>query len=67
MGEKDASEATQVTITFTGHDATRTHVRIEHQGWERAGPKAAEKRHCNEGGWDALGDALMRFINETGR
>jgi len=64
IGEKDASEATQVTITFTALEATRTRVRIRHDGWERAGPNGAEKRRCNEGGWDALEDALTQFMKE---
>jgi hypothetical protein len=61
--EEDASEATQVTIVFTALDRARTHVAIEHKGWENAGPKAGSRRSGNERGWDGLQDAFIRFVN----
>jgi Activator of Hsp90 ATPase homolog 1-like protein len=62
IGEEDASEATQVTITFTVLDLARTHVAIMHKGWEHAGPKAGSRRRGNERGWDGLIPAFTRFI-----
>jgi uncharacterized protein YndB with AHSA1/START domain len=63
IGEKDAREATQVTVTFIALGSARTQVAIEHTGWERAGPKAAARRRGNQSGWDGLEDALRRFLN----
>jgi len=67
IGEKDAAEATQVTITFIALDPTRTQVAIEHTGWERAGARAAARRRGNERGWNDMEGAFVRFINEEMR
>jgi len=61
--EKDASEATQVTITFTGLGPALTRVAIEHKGWEKLGPKGAPRRRGNARGWDGLEEAFTRFVN----
>src|SRR5215831_7844163 len=65
LGEADASEATQVTITFTALGRTRTRVTIEHKGWENAGPKAGPRRRGNEWGWDGLIAAFTTFIADA--
>jgi uncharacterized protein YndB with AHSA1/START domain len=49
----DRSRATEVDISFTGHDAGTT-VTIVHRGWERLGPEAAAWRERNLGGWSGL-------------
>jgi uncharacterized protein YndB with AHSA1/START domain len=67
IGERGTSEATQVTITFTGVDSGRTRVLIKHEGWARAGPKAASRRRGNERGWDGLEGAFTRFVNEEAK
>jgi Activator of Hsp90 ATPase homolog 1-like protein len=61
--EKDASQATRVTITFTPLGPARTRVGIEQTGWERAGAMAEARRRGNEWGWDGLQKAFTRFIN----
>jgi hypothetical protein len=65
LGEADASEATQVIITFTALAPARTRVTIEHKGWENAGPDADSRRRGNEWGWDGLIPAFMAFIADT--
>jgi len=65
LGEADASEATQVIITFTALGRTRTRVTIEHKGWENAGPKAGPRRRGNEWGWDGLIAAFTTFIADA--
>jgi len=62
LGEADASEATQVIITFTALDPARTRVTIDHKGWENAGPHAGSRRRGNEWGWDGLIPAFTAFI-----
>ena len=64
IGEKDSSQATQVTITFTALSSARTRVAIEHKGWERAGPKGPARRRGNERGWDGLEHAFTRFVSK---
>jgi len=61
--EPDASEATQVTITFTALSSDSTRVVIEHLGWDRAGPKAGSRRRGNVWGWDGAQEAFKQFIN----
>jgi hypothetical protein len=64
IGEADASEATEVTITFAALGSGRTHVAIVHKGFERAGAKAVARRRANERGWDGLEQAFTRFVKE---
>lgn len=66
IGEEDAAEATEVTITFTALDAERTRVTITHGGWERAGPARGPKRRANERGWDGVISAFTGFISGSG-
>jgi len=63
IGENDATEATQVTITFTALESGRTLVAIEHSGWEAAGAKAASRRLGNERGWMGLEGVFVEFVN----
>jgi hypothetical protein len=62
IGENDASEATQVIVTFTALDPARTRITIDHKGWENAGPKAGPRRRGNERGWDGLIAAFTAFM-----
>jgi hypothetical protein len=64
IGEKDASYATLVTISFTALAHARTRVSIEQTGWEHAGPEAEAKHHCNGGGWRDLEEAFTRFLSK---
>ncbi len=54
-----AQDATDVEIRFVdcGHDRTR--VEIEHDGWERLGERAPERREGNRSGW---GSVLPHFV-----
>jgi len=63
IGEDDATEATQVTITFTSLDSARTLVAIEHSGWGAAGARAASRRRGNETGWTGLAGEFVQFVN----
>jgi hypothetical protein len=65
IGENDASEATQVIVTFTALDSARTRITIEHKGWENAGPQAGPRRRGNERGWEGLIAAFMAFIGSA--
>jgi hypothetical protein len=63
IGEPDASQATDVTITFTALAPNQTRVRIEHKGWEKVGTKRGARRRGNERGWDGLENAFTLFTN----
>jgi hypothetical protein len=58
--------ATEVEITFVGAgtNETRTHVEIEHTGWEALGDEAGIWRDKNRDGWDAL---LPHFVAAAAR
>jgi len=61
---RNAAEATDVHITFTSLDASRTRVDIVHTGWERLGDAGRDWRDQNHGGWDTL---LPHFITALER
>jgi len=44
-----------------------TRVEIEHRGWERLGPAAAQWRDRNQGGWQSLLPHFIAAINEGER
>jgi uncharacterized protein YndB with AHSA1/START domain len=50
---RDRSDATEVEITFTAHEAG-TLVTIVHSGWERLGAAGPEWRARNRQGWAGL-------------
>jgi uncharacterized protein YndB with AHSA1/START domain len=54
----DASEATEVEITFTARDA-HTAVRLEQRGWERLGEAGPPRRDRTRQAWDAI---TARFV-----
>jgi uncharacterized protein YndB with AHSA1/START domain len=51
---RDARDATDVSITFTGLDSGRTRVDIVHSGWDRLGAGGEHWRDRNRGGWDGV-------------
>jgi len=65
IGERDESQATRVTITFTALDPARTRVTIEHAGWEGAGPKALSRHRGNVHGWNDVIPAFINFVEES--
>lgn len=56
---RDASDATDVDITFTSIAPARTRVDIVHSGWERLGTGGEDWRDANRGGWDGV---LPHFV-----
>lgn len=56
---RDASDATDVSITFVPIEQARTRVDIVHTGWDRLGAGGQEWRDRNRGGWDGV---LPHFI-----
>ena len=60
--EEDASEATQVTVTFTALGPARTRIVIEHTGWENAGRQAGPRWEGNARGWDGAIPAFIAVI-----
>jgi len=50
----DRSDATTVTVMFVPNGPEETIVRIEHDGWERLGSRAEERRNRNSAGWQSL-------------
>lgn len=57
--KRDRGDATDVEITFTPVDDTRTRVDILHTSWERLGADAQSWRDRNFGGWSTL---LPHFV-----
>lgn len=51
---RDASDATDVEITFLPVTEATTRVEIEHRGWERLGTDAEPWRARNHHGWATL-------------
>ena len=49
----DASEATEVEITFVAREA-RTEVRLEQRGWDRLGDAGPPRRDRTRQAWDAI-------------
>jgi uncharacterized protein YndB with AHSA1/START domain len=56
---RDASDATDVEITFVPVGAASTRVDIEHRSWERLGTEGEPWRDRNRGGWATL---LPHFV-----
>jgi uncharacterized protein YndB with AHSA1/START domain len=50
----DRSDATSVTVRFLSKGPSDTTVQIEHDGWERLGARAEERRNRNSDGWQSL-------------
>ncbi len=50
----DRSDATSVTVRFVPNGLGNTTVIIEHDGWERLGARADERRKRNSAGWQSL-------------
>lgn len=50
----DATDATDVLITFQPAAAGATRLVIEHAGWDRLGARGIAWRERNQGGWAAL-------------
>jgi uncharacterized protein YndB with AHSA1/START domain len=55
----DASDETEVDISFEPQTGDRTLVQIEHRGWELLGASGASRREGNIAGW---GGVLPFFI-----
>jgi len=51
---RNASDATDVEITFRPVGERATRVEIEHRGWERLGTEGEPWRDRNRGGWATL-------------
>ena len=60
----DASDATDVEVTFTPEgDGTR--VELVHSGWERLGAEIGrERRDRNEAGWSAIARVFATAVGE---
>ena len=56
---RDRADATDVAITFTALDDTRTRVDIHHDGWERLGAAADRWRDRNVFGWTTTYPAFI--------
>lgn len=50
----DRSDATSVTVRFVPNGRDGTTVEIEHDGWERLGTRAEDRRNRNSAGWQSL-------------
>ena len=50
----DRRDATYVSVRFVRTEPDGTAVHIEHDGWERLGSRAGERRERNLGGWQSL-------------
>ncbi len=61
----DRSDATTVTIRFVPKGIGETIVQIEHDGWERLGSRAEERRNRNSAGWQSLVTYYMTAISTT--
>ncbi|MBV9002024.1 MAG: hypothetical protein JO304_23405 [Solirubrobacterales bacterium] len=49
----DASEATEIEITFTARGG-RTAIRLEQRGWERLGEAGPVRRERTQAAWTAI-------------
>lgn len=58
----DASEATDVEVSFERLDSKRTRVQIVHSGWERLTGRVVELRIGNKTGWTDLLAAFSTAI-----
>ncbi|MBX3098632.1 MAG: SRPBCC domain-containing protein [Salinibacterium sp.] len=58
---RDASDATDVDITFTSLEPNRTRVDIVHTGWDRLGD-GQDWRDRNRGGWDGVLPYLVAAV-----
>jgi hypothetical protein len=56
---RDRADATEVEIRFVPVADARTHVEIEHRGWENLGAGGQDWRDRNRGGWATL---LPHFV-----
>ena len=56
---RDASDATEVEISFVAVDGERTRLEIVHDGWEHLGAEGPAWREANTGGWNALMPAFL--------
>ncbi len=61
----DRSDATTVTIRFVPKGIGETIVQIEHDGWERLGSRAEERRNRNSAGWQSLVAYYITAISTT--
>ena len=59
---RDASDATDVEISFVAVDGERTRLEIVHDGWERLGAEGPAWREANTGGWNALVPAFLGAV-----
>lgn len=60
---RDASEATDVTLTFGAAPDGTTRLEVLQTGWERLGDDAASYREANTGGWTALLPSYLRAVS----
>lgn len=56
----ESDDATDVRIGFRDGGGEGTVVEIQHQGWERLGTRAADRRERNRAGWESLIPHLIR-------
>ncbi len=59
----EASEATDVEVSFENISDLRTRVTIVHSGWEKIANRAAQIREGNKAGWTDLLEAFTTAIN----
>ena len=49
----DAESAQELELRFSA-EGRGTRVELEHRGWQKLGPRAAEARGAYEGGWETV-------------
>jgi uncharacterized protein YndB with AHSA1/START domain len=59
---RDASEATDVTLTFADAGDGTTRLEVLQTGWERLGADARSYREANTGGWTALIPSYLQAV-----
>ena len=59
----DASDATEVELTFRPGTGGGTAVRLVHRGWDALAADAAERREGNLGGWSGVLESFEAAAN----
>ncbi|CAB4900151.1 unannotated protein [freshwater metagenome] len=61
----DRSDATFVTVRFVPNGPDDTTIEIEHDGWERLGSYAEDRRNRNSAGWQTLMPHYLNAASST--